>query len=157
NESADAFLFPGYLPLLLALAAILGFSARGSAGRASRSETDLRNATVFYGFLTLFSLWLSIGPPLGLWPLVYWLPGFNFIRVPARFTLLAMLGLAVVAGSGFERLFAGFTTPKRAVAAIIAGALLVAEFAAIPVATAPYRVEIPEIDRWLDGQPKPFA
>jgi hypothetical protein len=42
-----------------------------------------------------------MGPPLGIWPLVYWLPGLNFIRVPSRFTILALLGLAVLAAFGF--------------------------------------------------------
>ncbi|MEK6629406.1 MAG: hypothetical protein AABY89_01590 [Acidobacteriota bacterium] len=116
-----------------------------------------QNAVTFYGLLTLVSLWLSVGPPIGLWPLVYWLPVLNFIRVPSRFTVLAMLGLAVLAGFGFDRLSARVAPGKRRVLALVLGALLVAEFAAAPLATVPYRVEIPAADRRLDGQPKPFA
>ena len=71
--------------------------------------------------------------------------------------ILAMLGLAVLAGIGFERLTAGLTPKRSLIMATLVGALLVAEFAAMPLTTAVYRVEIPAVDRWLDRQPKPFA
>jgi len=29
---------------------------------------------MFYALLTMVSVWLALGPPIGLWPLVYWLP-----------------------------------------------------------------------------------
>ena len=109
-----------------------------------------------YSVLTGLSLWLSVGAPIGLWPLVYWLPGLNFIRAPSRFTLLTVLGLAVLGGIGFERLAAALPPRRRRIAAVVAGALLVAEFAAVPFALEPYRFEIPGIERWLAAQPKPF-
>jgi hypothetical protein len=116
-----------------------------------------RSMLAFYTGLTLVSLWLSIGPPLGVWPLVYWLPGLNFIRVPSRFTVLAVLGLAVLAGMGFDRLAARLRPRLRTLVAVVVGFLLVGEFAAMPMATMPYRFEVPMVDRWLDGRPKPFA
>jgi hypothetical protein len=109
-----------------------------------------------YAVLTGLSLWLSVGSPVGLWPLVYWLPGLNFIRAPSRFTLLTVLGLAVLAAIGFERLASHLSLAARRVAAVVAGALLVVEFAAVPFALEAYRVDIPDIERWLAGQPKPF-
>jgi hypothetical protein len=113
------------------------FSARfrGTAARigAWRSPERARSGSVlFYALLALVSIWLSIGPPLGLWPLVYWLPGMSFIRVPSRFTMLAVLGLAIVAGAGFERLSARFAGRRRPALAVIVGTLLIAEFTAIP-------------------------
>jgi hypothetical protein len=153
NDTAGAYLFPGYLPIVLAAAAILRIGSKSG----DQSEVRRPSMTLFYGLLTLVGLWLSVGPPIGLWPLVYWLPGVNFIRVPSRFTLLAMLGLAMLAGLGFDRLAAGVAPKKRIWIATLLGGLLVAEFAAIPLTTVPYRIEIPEIDRWLDRQPKPFA
>jgi hypothetical protein len=120
-------------------------------------EARRRDATTFYVLLTLVSTWLAMGGPGGLWPQVYWLPGMNFIRVPSRFMVLAVLGLAVLAGIGFERLTARATPKRSLLLATLVGALLVAEFAAMPLTTAPYRVEIPAVDRWLDHQPKPFA
>ena len=158
NERAGAFLFPGYLPILLALVGVgcLALGQGPDPEDISRRSTR-RDATIFYALVTLVSIWLSMGPPVGLWPLVYWLPGMNFIRVPSRFMVLAVLGLAILSGIGFERLAARFDLRKRRVLAIAIGALLVAEFAAAPLDTDAYVVERPAIDRWLDGQPKPFA
>ena len=62
-----------------------------------------------------------------------------------------------MSGIGFERLAARFDARKRRLFAVAIGVLLVAEFAAAPLATDAYLVERPAIDRWLDGQPKPFA
>ena len=81
NERAETFLFPGYLPILLALVAVYTW-------RRAR----LRHTVIFYALLTLAAVWLSVGSPVGLWPWVYWLPGMNFIRVPSRFTVIAVLG-----------------------------------------------------------------
>jgi hypothetical protein len=116
-----------------------------------------RDPTTFYALLTLFSIWLATGVPGGLWPQVFWLPGMNFIRVPSRFMVLAMLGLGVLAGIGFERVTAGITRKRSLIVATLVGGLLVAEFAAMPLTTAVYHFEIPAVDRWLDRQPKPFA
>jgi hypothetical protein len=141
------------LPSLVVAAAL---RARAEAWRRW-AEPRRRDALCFYAVLTAGTLWLSAGAPIGPWPYLYWLPGFNFIRVPSRFTILSLLGLAVLAGFGFDRLVGRMATRRRTVAATIACAWLVAEFAMMPGATVPYRLEIPAVDRWLDGQPKPFV
>ena len=115
------------------------------------------DARLPYAIITVLGLWLSVGPPVGLWPLVYWLPGLNFIRAPSRFMLLAVLGLAMLSGMGFERLAARWPSRRRRIAAVCVGALLVAEFAAAPFGLEPYSAEIPAIDRWLAGQPAPMV
>ncbi len=120
----------------------------------TRHRADPR---LFYAVLLLMTLWLSAGPPIGLWRAVYWLPGLNFIRVASRFTLLGILCLAVLASYGFERVTLRWTARTRTVAAAVVGALLVLEFAAIPLATSPYRVQPPQADAWLDGRPRPFT
>jgi hypothetical protein len=166
NETASAYLFPGYIPLLLAGAAIVMLrrpavaaeSAPGAWDRFRRWLTAHPSRdTVFYLLLTLLSVVLSLGTSGGLWPLVYWLPGMNFIRIPSRFMLLAVLSLAVLAGIGFDRLTARLSSRATLAAAAVLTALMVIEFAAMPLATIVYPVEIPAIDRWLDSQPKPFA
>jgi hypothetical protein len=121
------------------------------------AATHRRRAVSFYALLTLVGTWLSVGPPLGLWPIVYWLPGFNFIRVSSRFTILALLGLAVLAGIGFERLTGRLVSRARVVAATLVTLLLVAEFIAIPITVEPAQLAIPEADRWLDRQPTPVV
>jgi len=152
-DPPQADLFPGYLPILLAPFAFL-------RRRPDETRAPWRvNVAPFYGILTLGSLWLALPleRPFGLWPLVYWLPGFNFIRVPSRFTILTMLGLAILTGLAFERLSARLAGRRRVAAASIVGALLVIEFAAMPLEPANYRVEIPAVDRWLASLPKPFV
>jgi hypothetical protein len=133
-----------------------GWAAAISVWRPRR--IPLRNsALAFYGLLTLLTVLLTIGPPLGIWPLVYWMPGLSFIRVPSRFTILGMLGLALMAACGFERLSARLQPDRRRIAAVAVGALLVVEYLAIPLEVSPYRVEIPAVDRWLATQPGVFA
>jgi hypothetical protein len=116
---------------------------------------------LFYTLLTAAMVWLSAGAPIGPWPWLYSLPGFSFIRVPSRFTILALLGLAVLAGFGFDRLRTRMDrTGNRRLAwalAIVLGACLSAEFSMVPVRAVPYRADIPAVDRWLDSRPKPFV
>jgi hypothetical protein len=148
EHGVNAYLFPGFLPLLLAAAAFVG-SSRG------RSITYRANLAV-YALLVVVSIWLAVGPPLGIWPLVYWLPGFNFIRAASRFMLLAMLGLSVLAGAGYERLSSRLGQRARASGALAVAALLALEFA-VPLGVSPYAIVVPTADRWLARQPMPFT
>jgi len=158
REPPDAYLFPGYLPLVLAAVPFLFFRRSPRIAREDRGSRERgRDTVMFYAGLTLVCFWLTLGPPLGLWRWVYWLPLFDFLRVPSRFVMLMMLGLAVLGGFGFERLTARAGARRRMAAATVLGGLLLAEFAAMPLDTRPERVEIPAIDRWLDTQPKPFV
>jgi hypothetical protein len=116
-----------------------------------------RDVTTFYGMLTLVSFWLAMGPPYGLWQFVYWIPGFTFIRECSRFAIVGLLGLAVLAGIGFDRVAVNLTRTRRRVLALTAGLFLIAEFAAMPLEVQPTTAVIPLIDRWLDTQPKPFV
>jgi hypothetical protein len=63
----------------------------------------------------------------------------------------------LLAAAGFERWTVRFAPKKRLALATLAGAILVGEFAALPLKTAPYTVELPPIDRWLATQSKPFV
>jgi len=131
---------------------VVGFVNRCTGWLGARRQ----DATMFYLLLVLLGVGLAIGPPLGLWPFVYWLPGFNFIRAPSRFILLAVLGLSVLAGAGFERATKRLAASTRPVVAAMVAALLLAEFA-VPLGVTPYRVTILPADRWLARQPKPFT
>lgn len=141
------------------LAAVRAASAsRGAArGVARWYGAQRRNAALFYGLLAVGSFILTAPPPLGIWPRVYWLPGFNFVRVPARFTLITLLAVAVLAGLGFERLAAGLSSRKRRGLAVAGMLILALEFSVMPLKPVPYAVDIPDVDRWLDTLPKPFA
>ena len=102
----------------------------------------------FYVLLFALSLWVSLGPSAGLYAALYrLLPGFDFIRVPSRFTLLSVLALAVLAGLGFERLVKG---RKWFAPAIVF--LSFTELAAFPLATRPYSIATSPMDQWLATQ-----
>jgi hypothetical protein len=146
NEIANGFLFPGYVPLLLAVVALMP----NQHGRWNRT-------IVFYSLLTLVCLWLSAGTTLKLWSWVNGLPGLSLVRVPSRFMILAVLGIAVLAGFGFERFSRGLTVRWQNGLAIAAMTLLIIECAGIPLQLASFRAESPAIDRWLATQPRPFA
>ena len=148
DKEADAYLFPGILVLVLAAIAVTAWPTR----RRLRE-----NYALFYLLLALGSVLMYASWPLEVWRYVYWLPGFNFIRVPSRFVLLLMLALAVLAGMGFDRLAAGMPRSLKTVAAAVIATLLLGEYASFPFGSVPYRVDIPPIDRWLDTQPKPFV
>ena len=106
----------------------------------------------FYGLLTLVCIWISAPPPVSLWPHVYWLPGFSFIRAPSRFMILGVLGLAVLAAIGFDRVRQRFAGAARVLAAFVLGALMIGEFSAAPLGVAVEPGVIPAIDRWLATQ-----
>ena len=148
TREADAYLFPGILVLVLAAIAITKWPARRQLGD---------NMTAFYFLIAVLSTLMFVDRPFELWRYVYWLPGFNFIRVPSRFILLTMLALAVLAGMGFDRIAAGASRRAKAIGFAAIAALLLAEYSSYPFAGVPYRVDVPAIDRWLDTQPKPFV
>jgi hypothetical protein len=148
NATAHAYLFPGYLPILLSIVAIAVTSRRGATARRQ---------TVCYALMAVICVLLITGPPLSLWPLVYWLPGFNFIRVPSRFVILLVLALSVLSGLGFEWLIRNLPAGARKWSVSIVGVLLIGEFAIAPLDVAPFSTRPPAADRWLADQPKPFV
>lgn len=155
NATADAWLFPGVTVVILAAFALVP-SPAPALGHGWRARLRL-NSGVFYLLLAILAVWLFLPPPVGLWPHLYALPVMNFIRVPSRFMILAMLALGVAMGAGFDRVVGGARPPIRMAAAVVVGMLLLAEYASLPLYNVPFAVEIPAIDRWLDTQPKPFA
>ena len=109
----------------------------------------------FYLMLALISLWAALGPRFGLYAALYHLlPGFDFIRVPSRFTILSLLGLAMLAGVGFDRLlsFRTLSRNSRKMVTAVCVLLLVTEFAACPLDTSTYTVQTTLMDQWLAKQ-----
>ena len=116
-----------------------------------------RSPVTFFAVATIVAMWLSLGPlpkagdsqvsGFGLYGVLFeYVPGFNGVRVPARYAMLAGLFLAVLAGYGvralvrlmvrlkpdttLENVASGFS---RTITAVIA-ALILIEGAAIPMA-----------------------
>ena len=115
----------------------------------------------FYFLLVILSLWISLGPPFGLYSALHrTLPGFDFIRVPSRFTLLTVLGLSVLAGVGLEHGLARARSTRRRLVAAVAMGILIFEFAAFPLDAPAYSLDIPSVDRWIAEKTRtdgPFA
>ena len=88
----------GLAPLFLAILAVW---------RGVRSDRAVRALTI----LVVSSLLLSFGPYLPGFRPIAGLPGFRLFRAPARWGLVSMLGLAILAALGLDRL--RITTPHR--------------------------------------------
>jgi hypothetical protein len=142
--SGERELFHGFTVIAFAALAVV----------ASRSRI-----VATYLAVTALAVWLSMGPLGG--PLYPWLfrgvPGFNGLRVPARFSSVVIVGLAVLAGAGFAWVFARL--PRRA------GVAWAIAIAAIIVVEGQHGVEVADVpganvkswDRvayeWLRAQP----
>ena len=145
---SEAEQFPGLTIVLLLLA---GLGKRWLAPEvpadfgASRPDRD-RRPIVFYALAAALMWMLSLGPlprvagtaigVPGPYALLAALPGFDGMRVPARFWMLSVLCLAVCAAFVVARIQSRGTRRAVAVAAIV-GCLLDAWPRAFPVVAAP--------------------
>jgi hypothetical protein len=160
NGARAVLVFVVLLALRLAFARKLPFTfaprlRRGVAWTKNALDGRTGIEIGFYLFLALFSLWAALGPRFGLYAWLYRLmPGFDFIRVPSRLTLLTLLGLAVLAGVGTESLVAALRGRLRTVGAIAIPGLLLVELAAFPLDARPYPVTIPAMEQWLAQYPE---
>jgi hypothetical protein len=122
------------MQFLVALVLLLGISppARREAARL------IRTPVAFALTAAILAMWLSLGPQLtgsgghlsdfGVYGFLYeHVPGFNGVRVPARYAMIAGLFLAIAAAYGAMRV-----TSDLAITAVIAFLVLV-EGAAIPM------------------------
>ncbi len=119
----ESTLYVGVGPLILALIGICFVRTR---------------AVLFLAVVALISLTLAFGDYLPIKPysMIWSLPGFGYLRAPARFALLLQVALACLAAIGFtwvERRAAGRAAP-RALRAILVGILVGAGGLAIGLA-----------------------
>ena len=125
--------------LLIAFGVLLAMSGRARV----RSLHVARSPVAMFVLMTALAVWLSFGPTFGLYGLLYdYVPGFNGLRVPARYAMIAGLFLAISAGFGAARILgAESVSPKRAgrwgarrrTAVLVFAALVLLEGAAIPM------------------------
>lgn len=100
SHQVEQFGYAGLMTLILAAAAVFN-GWRGNAARRG------------WVVLIVFSLLLALGLFGPICPLLYWLPGANLFRVPARALLLVNLAMAGLAGGVVDDLV-GALTPQRA-------------------------------------------
>ena len=161
----EMLLFPGFVVSLLvgiALLPILG---------SIRHRKALQPKSVFVVILAS-SLLLSLGPslvilgvntgiPLPYQIFYYLVPGFQAMRVPARFAIMAVLAASVLAGLGSQKLYHGLTGRSRMTqeSAVVREGLLalfwlglfIAElgFKPLPLVKLATADQVPEVYRWL--------
>lgn len=147
RQHVEHQLFPGVVLTVLALAGVvLGW------------RSDARPITVASVALVGSGLLLSAGPegPLGIYawiaPKVF---GFEAIRAPARFAVVAMLGGSVLAAVGMTHLGRRVPALASPMAAGLVAALMMAEYVNAPIAYVPAPRTTSEVGRWLRDAPEP--
>lgn len=133
-------------PFTILLLLLMALAVRSPSLRRACAA---RSALGFYA-LAAFVMWLlSLGPfptlmgkPLmyrGPYSLLMFFPGFNALRVPARFWMMAILCLAIVGAILFDRLAARAGRTLRLVAATIVALGVIADgwVSDMPLAAAP--------------------
>ncbi len=151
TETTEVSLFPGVMSVGLVVA---GCAAGLRTGVGWRRRSPGRSPFLFYAAAAVIMWAFAFGPgpqgSPGAWPRPYnvltWLPGFNSLRVPARFAMLGTLCLAIAAGLGARRVL-----PTRRALRIVVAAVAIAGLAAdglmlpMPLAVPPGRAILPAV------------
>lgn len=148
--AAEDFLFPG---LTIVLVILLSFPAAG--GLARWRGQPVAGPFLFYVSAALLMAALTFGPAapgegLAGWLRPYqWLmllPGFDGVRVPARFGMLMALCLAAAGGIGLAAVLPASAIGRRLLAGMVAAGLL-ADGAIEPLtgSAPPGRVDLPAL------------
>jgi len=129
------------LSRVLAVGAVAGAALLAASRRARTSAvTWLQTPAAFFTLTTLFAIAMSLGPEVhakgrvvsgaNVYTLFYsYVPGFDGLRVPARYATIATLALAALVALGI----AAIDARLRLRASLIAGALIVVEAIAVPI------------------------
>ncbi len=131
-------LFPGGIAILLALAALW---------------PPVSKTTWLYFCLAVFSIDACLGSNGFFFPwLQYFIPPVTSLRSPARFGILLVLSLSVLAAltmSRVNRRFAGRAWPATMICAL----LCLGEYWSAPLPVRLFQTEVPEAHQWLATQP----
>lgn len=134
-------MFPGLI--VLALAGLGLWRAR---------RTDARPTAAVAAVMVVVGVVLSLGPE-GIRPLYAWVAdtvfGFQAIRAPARFAVVGMAGLCILAGLGVAS--SGLRRPAVALLMV----LVMIEYANAPLAFVPAPPSSTPSGRWLHDAPGP--
>jgi hypothetical protein len=119
----------------------------------------------FYLYTVILAVLFTFGPEIKLFReaalpgpysfLFYLVPGFSSIRVPARFAIMVLLGVCVLAGYGYKKLLERFRSPAGK--SILGMALIILplmEYLSIPLNTPAVKTgeNIPPVYKWLSAQ-----
>jgi hypothetical protein len=111
NAEPERSLFPRIVPVVLALIAVW---------------PPLSVTRIAYLLALAFSVEVSLGMHGSVFPLLYqYVPPYGGIRVPARYSVMAGMSLAVLAGYGAVRLFQRWPRARGASLAVMLAAIVV--------------------------------
>jgi hypothetical protein len=130
HGSVREVLFPGVLVIVLGATGLV-LAAR--FGRRDDVRSRERETALIYGSLAAIACWASFGPAAGLYRLLFHLPTFSFLRAPARFGLLVVFGLSVLAAIALRHLFDVMPQRRRTLVAGLACAAAIADVTVIPI------------------------
>jgi len=150
-------LFPGVTIVVLSAAAAVTFARSAWPSQAPKPAAWAWHLGIYATILVL-AVWLSAGPsvpgPYGL--LLRALPGFDGLRVPARFVVVVALALSVIGSAGAAWLFARLRPRVAAAAALVLGAAIVVEGYGGPMHMVPFRHDQPvraQLNAWIRSGP----
>jgi F5/8 type C domain-containing protein len=137
--TTEAYLFPGVTTVALLI---------GAAAARIRDRV-----LWFFVAAAAVAFWLCMGPVAtgpslaSLWhpyDWLVWLPGFNGLRVPARFFMVTAMSLAIAAAIAFARLRALVRYPGVLTAAVFAGLFVDGAIRGMPLLLPPERLAMVE-------------
>ncbi len=159
GRPARSYLFPGVIPLLLAVFGFVGSMAL-SGGENSHGNRLRTRDQLFWLILLIFAFWLALGPRAGLYLVIEKLPVLRLLRVPSRLFLILSFALSVLAAFGVLRIFESEKLSRNSVRApLLCGlALLFAlEATHAPMTTHPFVPGPEPRHQFLAEQPGDFA
>jgi hypothetical protein len=141
-QAPEKHLFPG-------AAAFILFAVGLASLAVGRRRSGLLVAV--YGSITLLAFLFTFGPN-GPYVLLHrFVPGFNGLRVPARFQIFVMFGIAVLAAFGAKALVGRIRGKVRLSVIVLLPLLILVEYAAFPLPLQDFPPDraFPEVYRWL--------
>ena len=144
-------LFPGFLLVLLPLAALIAASRRARrTGEGDGNASDAIPVGVIWAVTGFFG---SLGMHFPFHRVLFDLiPVFHAIRAPSRWAMICDLGLAILAGEGARRLFAALETRSSRLSAglpfVLCAALLI-DLRAAPLDLVRGEADPDEVTRFL--------
>ncbi len=153
-------LFPGFIIVALAVCGIATLWVNARDGLSGDVPPRWRALVLTYLVVLLVAFWLSQGARP--WTPYAWLfrvvPGFNGLRVPARFVLVVSVALAVLGSAGAAFILGRLRRPAiRAIAWALLTAAIAVEGWGAPIELAAFDVTQPErqeLDQWLKASPR---
>lgn len=155
-------LYPGVAVTILAAIGVLSALPRVAPVGESR-PAQWRWYVALYSALLVFACWMTLGPGVAgpYAALVRMVPGFDGLRVPARFIVVVALALAVLGSAGAAWLLGRFGprlgSRLGTAAVVLAGAAIVLDGWAAPPPLAPFDAwqrARGELNEWLRAGPE---